>query len=49
MKKRRLRKWVKILIFIILVLLVEQGIESYANYLKQCDDAKMYTCNIFGK
>lgn len=49
MKKRKLRSWVKIALFLILVLLVEQGFESYANYLKQCDKTKGYNCNIFGK
>ena len=49
MKKRKLRTWVKIVLFIILVLLIEQGIESYNDYLEQCDKTKGYNCNIFGK
>lgn len=53
MKKRRLRKWVKVVLVIIALALLELGlvkaIESYNDYLKKCDSQKGYTCNIFGK
>ena len=52
-KKRRLRKWVKVVITLIilgaLVALIEKGLSNYVDYLKECDAQKGYTCNIFGK
>ena len=52
-KKRRLRKWVKVVITLIilgaLIALFEKGLSNYADYLKECDAQKGYTCNIFGK
>lgn len=52
-KKRRLRKWVKVTIILIIlgvfIALFEKGLCNYADYLKECDTQKGYTCNIFGK
>lgn len=52
-KKRRLRKWVKVVIALVilgaLVALIEKGLSNYADYLEECDIQKSYTCNIFGK
>lgn len=52
-KKRRLRKWVKIVITLLIlgvfVVLIEKGIANYVEYLEKCDIQKGYTCNIFGK
>lgn len=51
--KRKLRKWVKVVIILIilgtLVLLIEKGLSNYSDYLEKCDIQKGYTCNIFGK
>ena len=53
MKKRRLRKWVKIVIIIIVaktfIDIVSITIENYKNDLEECDRQNNYTCNIFGK
>lgn len=53
MKKRRLRKWVKVVLVIITLVLLELGfikaIESYNDYLVKCDSQKGHTCNVFGK
>lgn len=52
-KKRKLRKWVKVVIILVilgaLIALFEKGLGNYADYLKECDAQKGYTCNIFGK
>lgn len=52
-KKRRLRKWVKVTITLIIlgvfIALIEKGIANYVEYLEECDAQKGYTCNIFGK
>lgn len=52
-KKRRLRKWVKVAIILVilgaLVALIEKGLSNYVDYLEKCDSQKGYTCNIFGK
>ena len=53
MKKRKLKKWVKIVIIIIVakafIDIVSITIDNYKNDLKKCDTKKGYTCNIFGK
>ena len=52
-KKRRLRKWVKVVIkltiIVIFIALLEKGIANYVDYLEKCDIQKGYTCNVFGK
>lgn len=53
MKKRKLRKWVKIVLIIIvvkaLVSIIDITLDNYKNDLEKCDSKKGYTCNIFGK
>lgn len=53
MKKRRLRKWVKVVLgLIVLVLLTTlfvKAVKDYNDYLVKCDKIKGHTCNIFGK
>lgn len=53
MKKRKLRKWVKIVIIIIVakafIDIVSISLENYKNDLEECDTEKGYTCNVFGK
>lgn len=53
MKKRRLRKWVKVVLVIIALVLLElclvKAIENYNDYLVKCDKIKGHTCNVFGK
>ena len=53
MKKRKLKKWVKIVLIIVvvkaLVSIIAITIDNYKNDLKKCDTEKGYTCNIFGK
>ena len=53
MKKRRLKKWVKIVLILIvvkaLVSIIDITLDNYKNDLEKCDTKKGYTCNIFGK
>lgn len=53
MKKRRLRKWVKVALSIVvlsvLLYLINMALNNYNSYLENCDNVKGYTCNIFGK
>ena len=53
MKKRRLRKWVKVLLglifLVVLTILFVKSIDNYNNDLVKCDSQKGYTCNIFEK
>lgn len=53
MKKRKLRKWVKIVLIIIvvkaLISIIDITLDNYKNDLNKCDSKKGYTCNVFGK
>lgn len=53
MKKRRLKKWAKIVLILIvvkaLISIIDITIDNYKNDLEKCDSKKGYTCNIFGK
>lgn len=52
-KKRRLKKWVKVviwgLVLLAYILLISMACDNYMEHLQQCDTIKGYTCNIFGK
>ena len=51
--KRRLRKWVKVVLELIILVLITtlfvKAIDNYNNDLVKCDKIKGHTCNIFGK
>ena len=51
MKKRKLKKWVKIviaiLILIIFIFLTNITIDNFNNIADECDNVKGYTCSIY--
>lgn len=51
MKKRKLKKWVKIaiaiIILIVFTLLINITINNFNNIADECDNVKGYTCSIY--
>ena len=51
MKKRKLKKWVKIvitiIILIIFIFLINITINNFNNVANECDNVKGYTCSIY--